>query len=62
MTEEENTILNLLGKAFTEFKKLEEFHPADLEEFVIGIHACQNIILAREGLRSLNGIELPIKD
>ena len=52
MTEEEKRVLKLLGQAYNEFRQLEVIHHADVSEFVLAIHAAQNIILARAGLRA----------
>lgn len=53
MTEAEMSILNLLGTAYSEFQTLPAEHPDDLKEFALAIHMAQNIVLAREGLRSM---------
>lgn len=52
MTNEEVEALNLLGQAMTAFDKLPPLHGADRPEFIHAIHACQNIVLARAGLRA----------
>ena len=49
----EEEALKLLGEAFNAFALLPTLHPADLPEFVHHIHACQNIILSRVGLKIL---------
>lgn len=61
MSEQELRVLNMLGEAFNEFQKLPVLHYSDLPEFVHAIHAAQNIILARAGLREAGVIrpELP---
>lgn len=53
MTKAERYVLDKLGEAFVAFRNLEQLHPHDLAEFTAAIHAAQNILLAREGLRSL---------
>lgn len=50
---DEKKVLDLLGQAATEFSRLAMMHPADLHEFAHAIHLCQNIVLAREGQRSM---------
>jgi hypothetical protein len=54
MTGQENKVLALTKEAWNEFLRLPEMHADDVNEFRYHIHAIQNIILAREGLRSLN--------
>lgn len=51
LTKEEVEVLEALGRAFGEFNSLEQIHPSDLREFQYAIHAAQNIILARPGMR-----------
>lgn len=51
MTNEEVEVLDLLGEAATAFASLPTEHTADLNEFVLAIHAAQNIVLSRAGLR-----------
>lgn len=53
MDDQENAVLDKLGEAWNEFVKLEVLHHADREEFMRAIHAAQNIVLARAGLRAL---------
>ena len=43
----EEEVLNKLSEAFSLFYKLEKQHPKDLNEFVNGIHQCQQIISLR---------------
>lgn len=51
MTEEENAVFNLLGEAANSFSKLPVLHPSDKSEFVLAIHAAQNIVLARQSFK-----------
>lgn len=63
MDEGEQKVLRRLGDAFDEFKKLAPLHPSDLPDFVHHVHALQNIVLARAGLRALhNADKLTSKD
>lgn len=55
MTEQEKKVLDLLGSAVNAFGELPEMHQSDRPEFVGAIHAAQNIVLARSGLRELRG-------
>ena len=52
ITEDEREVGDLLAMAWNKFCKLPVLHHADSEEFVRAIHAAQNIVLARVGLRS----------
>lgn len=49
--EEEIKIHELLGICMTMFAELPVEHPADIQDFVYGIHLLQNIVLSRVGLR-----------
>ena len=49
---QELEVLNKLAIAFNEFSKLEEYHSSDREEFMSGIHRCQNIVMARIAVRA----------
>lgn len=51
LTKEELEVLDHLGEAFNRFQALPTIHPRDLPEFVLAIHAAQNIVLARPALR-----------
>lgn len=52
ITVDEETVLQLLGEAWNKFIKLPVEHHADKAEMTLAIHAAQNIILSRVGLRS----------
>ncbi len=52
ITEQENEVLNILAAAWNRFSALPVLHHADQDEMAKAIHAAQNIILARVGLRS----------
>ncbi len=43
----EDAVLNTLADAWNQFCALEVLHPSDAGEFVLHLHALQNIILAR---------------
>ncbi len=53
MTEQEIKVLDRTKETWAEFLALPEEHPDDQNEFRLHIHALQNMILAREGLRKL---------
>lgn len=53
MTLEESHVLEKLGEAWNAFIALPPLHPHDADEYMRAIHAAQNIILAREGLRAM---------
>lgn len=57
LTDEEREVLELLGHAADKFSALPEEHPADLADFVNAIHAAQNIVLSRVGLRAYRASE-----
>ena len=46
-TEEEKEVVELLGEVWNKFIALPVKHPNDRMEFLISIHACQNIIASR---------------
>ena len=48
---DEQSCLGLLAQAWNKFLDLEELHPAHKNEFMMAIHAAQNIILARPHYR-----------
>jgi hypothetical protein len=52
MTPEEDEVLNLLGQAWNKFNELPILHHSDRGDFAYAIHAAQNIVLARAGLRA----------
>lgn len=51
MTPEEIEIMELTKEVWSKFLQLPEQHPADATELNFHIHAIQNIVLARVGLR-----------
>jgi hypothetical protein len=53
MTQEEVKVLHYLKETWNEFNKLPKVHNDDINDFRHHIHALQNIILAREGLRKM---------
>lgn len=58
MTPEESEVLRLLGQAWNKFIELPAMHHMDNHEFCHAIHAAQNIVLARAGLRAQGSIRL----
>ena len=50
LTEEEMEVISLLGTAYNKFGLLYVVHKSDRDEFVAGIHKCQNIILSRPAI------------
>lgn len=56
MFEDEIQVLNNLAEAWNGFLKLKLMHNDDIDEFRRLIHACQEKVLARAGLRQLEGI------
>lgn len=51
MTPEEIAVLQTLGAAWNQFSSMKPAHPCDAEDFMRAIHAAQNIVLARRGMR-----------
>jgi hypothetical protein len=51
---DEIQILDALGSVWNDFIALPEAHPSDQGEFAQAIHAAQNIVLARVGLRAMD--------
>lgn len=51
MTEEEKEIMELTKEIWNKFLKLPVEHSADASELNFHIHAIQNIVLSRVGLR-----------
>lgn len=47
LTEGENSLLALAGDVASQFSKLPQLHPADVDDVAFHVHAIQNIILAR---------------
>jgi hypothetical protein len=58
MSNEEIELMNLTGELANKFFSLEQEHSHDVKEFVFHIHAIQNIILSREGIRQYRQFEL----
>jgi len=52
-TDSERALLQKLGACFGDFAQLGELHADDLEEFRRAIHAAQNIVFARSGMREM---------
>ncbi|MBJ2259094.1 hypothetical protein [Pseudomonas psychrophila] len=53
LTDQEAKVAQVLGEAWNEYLKLPVEHPMGQKEFCSAIHACQNIVLARCGVRAL---------
>lgn len=51
MTEQENQLVESLGNCWNQFLQLPELHPCDNQEFMVHIHALQNMVFARDGFR-----------
>lgn len=51
MSDDEKEVLRLLGLAWNKFLELPAYHYMDNHEFCHAIHAAQNIVLARAGMR-----------
>lgn len=53
LTDQEAKVAQMLGEAWNEYLKLPVEHPMGQKELCSAIHACQNIVLARCGVRAL---------
>ena len=62
MTDQEIKVLDVSADLWNEFLKLPSMHPDDQNEFRLNLHALQNIIYAREGLRSVPVVDKEIPD
>lgn len=56
MTTDEIKVLDLTKETWNAFLQLPEQHEDDNDDFRFHIHALQNIILAREGVRKMEEI------
>ena len=52
LTDQEAKVAQMLGDAWNEYLKLPIEHPMGQNEFCSAIHACQNMVLARCGVRA----------
>ena len=57
LTDQEAKVAQMLGEAWNEYLKLPVEHPMGQEEFCSAIHACQNIVLARCGVRAFKSTQ-----
>ena len=57
LTDQEAKVVQMLGEAWNEYLKLPIEHPMGQKEFCSAIHACQNIVLARCGVRALKATQ-----
>lgn len=53
MTIPEKLVLDTLASAWNQFILLPVLHKDDQDEFRHAIHAAQNVVLAREGMRTV---------
>lgn len=54
ITQHEMQIVEKLSEAWNLFMKLPVEHPMAQDEFCRAIHRCQDMVLARSGLRQMN--------
>ena len=57
LTDQEAKVAQMLGDAWNEYLKLPVEHPMGQSEFCSAIHACQNMVLARCGVRALKSTQ-----
>ncbi|MGO2452563.1 hypothetical protein [Pseudomonas taetrolens] len=57
LTVQEAKVAQMLGEAWNEYLKLPIEHPMEQKEFCSAIHACQNIVLARCGVRAFKSTQ-----
>lgn len=53
VTEQEYQIARMLGDVWNLFLKLPKEHPMQNQEFCMAIHRCQDMVLARAGIRAI---------
>jgi hypothetical protein len=59
---DELEVLDQLGDVASAFAALPQEHAADIDEFVAAIHAAQNIVLSRPGIRSYRKLKVLPED
>lgn len=47
LIKDEGEIMDLLAKAFNKFTELEITHPSERDDFIDGIHECQQVLMNR---------------
>lgn len=52
MTQRERDLFEKLGHCYNDFIGLDQLHQADNRDFEFHIHALQNIVLSRDGMRN----------
>ena len=57
LTDQEAKVAQMLGDAWNEYLKLPVEHSMGQSEFCSAIHACQNMVLARCGVRALKSTQ-----
>ena len=57
LTDQEAKVAQMLGAAWNEYLKLPIEHSMEQKEFCSAIHACQNIVLARCGVRAFKSTQ-----
>lgn len=57
MTKEERELLADLGNCYNKFIEMPILHHSDQGDFCFHIHALQNIVFARDGMRNIDNIE-----
>ena len=57
LTDQEAKVAQMLGEVWNEYLKVPIEHPMGQKEFCSAIHACQNIVLARCGVRALKSTQ-----
>lgn len=62
MTKEERDIIDLSAELWNRFCALPELHPSDKPELCVHIHAIQNMVFARTGVRSYNKMEQTVTE
>ena len=52
LTEQEREIVKTLKDAHNIFSELDHYNPGDMREWIINLHALQNIVMSREAIRN----------
>lgn len=57
LTDQEAKVAQMLGEVWNEYLKLPIEHPMEQKEFCSAIHACQNMVLTRCGVRAFKSAQ-----
>jgi hypothetical protein len=52
LTPDERALIDRIGECYLAFDQLDQYHPADREEFAFHVHALGRIVMARAAIRA----------